>query len=111
MTKITELLEIKQASLKAIMQQGGWMLGYAVSGVIMAGLISYFAAKTVAWLAKTLRQKVFDQVLSFRWVKSINFHWNWDAWKLDEKEWGIRKTASQSDCQSLSLSNDWQFGY
>lgn len=74
MTKITELLEIKQASLKTIMQQGGWMLGYAVSGVIMAGLISYFAAKTVAGLAKTLRQKVFDQVLSFRWVKSINFH-------------------------------------
>lgn len=73
MTKITELLETKQASLKAIIQQGGWMLGYAIGGVIVAGLIGYFAAKTAAGLAKTLRQKVFNHVLDFSMAEVDHF--------------------------------------
>ena len=71
MATITTLVETEGSEMSEILRNGGYMLLCAVGSMVAAILCGFFAAKIAAGLAKTLREKVYNQTLSFS-MEEIN---------------------------------------
>lgn len=65
MSAITTLVQTEGSAMADILTHGGWMLLCALGSMAASMVVGYFAAKVAAGLAKTLREKVYDQVLDF----------------------------------------------
>lgn len=65
MSKITELVQTNQSSMKDILVQGGYMLACALLSFLSAVVVGYFASNLAASFARGLRSKVFNKVLDF----------------------------------------------
>ena len=65
MSSITTLIETPGAEMNDILVQGGWMLLCALGSMAATMVVCFFAAKVAAGVAKTLRQKVYEQVMAF----------------------------------------------
>lgn len=65
MSAITTLVQTEGSSMHDILIQGVYMLLCAFGSMIFSIIVGYFAAKTAAGLAQTLRGKVFDKTIGF----------------------------------------------
>ena len=65
MSAITTLVQTPGSSMRDILMQGVYMLLCALGSMIFSVIVGYFAAKTAAGLAKTLRGNVFDKTINF----------------------------------------------
>ena len=65
MSAITTLVQTEGSSMHAILIQGVYMLLCAFGSMMFSIIVGYFAAKTAAGLAQTLRGKVFDKTIGF----------------------------------------------
>ena len=65
MSAITTLVQTEGSSMHDILIQGVYMLLCAFGSMMFSIIVGYFAAKTAAGLAQTLRGKVFDKTISF----------------------------------------------
>ena len=65
MSAITTLVQTEGSSMQDILIQGVYMLLCAFGSMIFSIIVGYFAAKTAAGLAQTLRGKVFDKTIGF----------------------------------------------
>lgn len=65
MKEITTLVQTQGSQLSAIWSAGGWMLLCALGSVAASVIVGFFAALVAASLARRLRAKTFDKVLSF----------------------------------------------
>ncbi|MDO5424643.1 MAG: ABC transporter ATP-binding protein [Eubacteriales bacterium] len=65
MSAITTLVQTEGSAMSDILTQGGYMLLCALGSMAFSVIVGYFAAKTAAGLAKTLRGNVFDKTIGF----------------------------------------------
>lgn len=65
MSAITTLVQTEGSAMSDILAQGGYMLLCALGSMVFSVIVGYFAAKTAAGLAKTLRGNVFDKTIDF----------------------------------------------
>ncbi len=65
MSAITTLVQTEGSAMSDILAQGGYMLLCALGSMVFSIIVGYFAAKTAAGLAKTLRGNVFDKTIDF----------------------------------------------
>ena len=65
MSAITTLVQTEGSSMHDILIQGVYMLLCAFGSMMFSIIVGYFAAKTAAGLAQTLRGKVFDKTIGF----------------------------------------------
>lgn len=65
MSAITTLVQTEGSAMSDILAQGGYMLLCALGSMVFSVIVGYFAAKTAAGLAKTLRGNVFDKTIGF----------------------------------------------
>lgn len=65
MSAITTLVETEGSTMYEILEQGAYMLACALGSMVSAMIVGYFAAKVAAGLAKTLREHIYDQTMSF----------------------------------------------
>jgi len=65
MSEITRLVQTKGSSISDIIQQGIYMLLCALSSLISAIIVGYFAANVASNFSKTLRNKIFEKVQKF----------------------------------------------
>ena len=63
MSAITTLVQTEGSSMHDILIQGVYMLLCAFGSMMFSIIVGYFAAKTAAGLAQTLRGKVFDKTI------------------------------------------------
>ena len=73
MANITTLVQTEGSAMSDILIQGGYMLLCALSSMLAAMIVGYFAAKIAAGLAKTLREKIYDKTLSFSMGEMSHF--------------------------------------
>lgn len=65
MIKITNILTSGNNSIKDVLVNGAYMLGFAISSVATAVIAKYFSSKVAVGLGKKLRSKVYDKVIGF----------------------------------------------
>ena len=65
MSAITTLVQTEGSLMHDILIQGVYMLLCALGSMVFSIIVGYFAAKTAAGLAQTLRGEVFDKTIGF----------------------------------------------
>lgn len=73
MSEITTLVETEGSSMQDILTQGAFMLGCALGSMATSMVVGYFAAKVAAGLARTLRNGVYDQTMSYSMAEMNEF--------------------------------------
>ncbi|MDE6029938.1 MAG: ABC transporter ATP-binding protein/permease [Clostridiales bacterium] len=63
--KLTVEVQAGTATMKSIWKNGGFMLLYAFASMVSSIICGYFASRTAANFAKTLRKALFERVTSF----------------------------------------------
>lgn len=63
--QLTVEVQAGTATMKSIWKNGGFMLLYALGSMACSIICGYFAARTAAGFAKTLRKALYDRVTSF----------------------------------------------
>ncbi|MDE5593162.1 MAG: ABC transporter ATP-binding protein/permease [Clostridiales bacterium] len=63
--KLTIEVQAGMATMKSIWKNGGFMLLYAFASMVSSIICGYFASRTAANFAKTLRKALFERVTSF----------------------------------------------
>ena len=63
--QLTVEVQAGTATMKSIWKNGGFMLLYAAASMVSSIICGYFASRTAANFAKTLRKALFERVTSF----------------------------------------------
>ena len=64
-SQLTVEVQAGTATMKSIWKNGGFMLLYAFASMVSSIICGYFASRTAANFAKTLRKALFERVTSF----------------------------------------------